>query len=220
MWPADAAATTAVRLSQSRELTSIPSFRYSRTRFSSPSREAVDIALETPTPAEVGYSFRDDASDAAGVDGPAVDAMRELVAQNRALKRHEHILDGLPDGVLTVADAAGAEDDGTRWLSVYGGSFATRTQPPPISTGKSDITSAQGDSPKPHTPRVQFSIEHRSPAPPTVDDDGELTGPSLSTFSGPDSSHIGPYSSIGSVSSAGRRSEQTSSASTAGSSPS
>ena len=94
----------------------------------------------------------------------------------------------------------------------------TRTQPPPISTGKSDITSAQGDSPKPHTPRVQFSIEHRSPAPPTVDDDGELTGPSLSTFSGPDSSHIGPYSSIGSVSSAGRRSEQTSSASTARSS--
>ncbi|WP_455737514.1 glycerophosphodiester phosphodiesterase [Haloferax volcanii] len=33
-----------------------------RVVFSSPSREAVDIALETPTPAEVGYSFRDDAS--------------------------------------------------------------------------------------------------------------------------------------------------------------
>ena len=27
---------------------------------------------------------------------------------------------------------AGAEDDGTRWLSVYGGSFATRTQPPRV----------------------------------------------------------------------------------------
>lgn len=33
-----------------------------RVVFSSPSREAVDIALETPTPAEVGYSFRDDVS--------------------------------------------------------------------------------------------------------------------------------------------------------------
>ena len=33
-----------------------------RVVFSSPSREAVDVALETPTSAEVGYSFRDDVS--------------------------------------------------------------------------------------------------------------------------------------------------------------